>query len=289
MATIQVGNRRVGDGQPVFIIAEIGINHNGDLDIAKKLISLAVGAGCDAVKFQKRTPEICVPRNQWDIPRETPWGLISYIEYKKKIELGEREYRAIDDYCKSSGILWFSSCWDEPSVDFMEQFAPPVYKVASASLTDDGLLQKLKSTGRPVIMSTGASTTDQVDHAVKILGTENLALLHACSAYPADSKDLNLLAIKTLKDRYGVPIGYSGHETGLATSVVPIGLGASIIERHITLDRAMWGTDQAASLGPSGISRLVRDVRLVEAAMGDGVKRVLPSEAAVMKKLRRVG
>jgi len=289
MAVLRIGDREVGEGKPCYIIGEIGINHNGDLEIAKMLIDLAAHTGCDAVKFQKRTPEICVPKDQWNIVRETPWGLMTYIDYKHRIEFGEKEYDAIDRHCREKKVAWFASCWDEPSVDFLDRFEPPCYKVASACLTDDALLLHTRAKGRPIILSTGMSTLAQIDHAIEVAGKDGLAVLHACSAYPAGYGELNLNVIPALHKRLGVPVGYSGHETGIATSVAAVALGACIVERHITLDRAMWGTDQAASLGPSGLERLIRDIRIVESAMGDGVKRLLDSEVAVMKKLRRVG
>ncbi|MFN3345009.1 MAG: N-acetylneuraminate synthase family protein [Chloroherpetonaceae bacterium] len=289
MAQVKIGNKLVGDGQPVFIIAEIGINHNGSLEIAKKMIDGAVHAGCDAVKFQKRTPEICVPKDQWNIERETPWGKMTYLEYRYKVEFTKEDYAEIDRYCKAKGILWFASCWDEPSVDFMEQFNPPCYKAASASLTDIELLKKKKSTGRPLIISTGMSTMEEIETAVEAIGTDNLLIAHATSTYPCPPEELNLKMIHTLKAKYPMcPIGYSGHETGLATTWAAVALGATFVERHITLDRAMWGTDQAASVEIGGLERLVRNIRDIEKALGDGVKRVYDSEIGPRKKLRRV-
>jgi len=283
------GGRFIGDGHPTYIIAEIGINHNGEVEIAKKLIDAAVKAGCDAVKFQKRTPEICVPRDQWDKERDTPWGRMTYIEYKKRIEFEVAEFSEIDAYCKSVGIHWFASCWDEPSVDFMEQFNPVMYKMASASLTDIPLLKKVRSTGRPIMLSTGMSTREEIHDAVKAIGTEKLMIAHSTSAYPCDPSELNLRMIKTLEQEFpGVPIGYSGHETGLATTLAAVALGASFVERHFTLDRAMWGTDHAASVEPEGMARLVRNIRDIEKAMGDGIKRIYDSELEPRKRLRRV-
>jgi N-acetylneuraminate synthase len=289
MAHVKIGNKLVGDGQPVFIIAEIGINHNGSLDIAKKMIDGAVHAGCDAVKFQKRTPEICVPKDQWNIERDTPWGRMTYLEYRYKVEFTKEDYTEIDRYCKEKGILWFASCWDEPSVEFMEQFNPPCYKAASASLTDIELLKKKKATGRPLIISTGMSTMEEIETAVEAIGTENLLIAHATSTYPCPPEELNLRMIQTLKAKYPMcPIGYSGHETGLATTWAAVALGATFVERHITLDRAMWGTDQAASVEIGGLERLVANIRDIEKAMGDGIKRVYDSELGPRKKLRRV-
>ena len=289
MTGIEIGGRSIGNREPCYIVGEIGINHNGDLEIAKMLIDLAAHTGCDAVKFQKRTPEICVPKDQWNIVRDTPWGMMTYIDYKHRIEFGEKEYGEIDHHCREKKIAWFASCWDEPSVDFIDRFEPPCYKIASACLTDDPLLRYTRAKGRPIVLSTGMSTLAQVDHAVEVLGKKDLAILHACSTYPASYEELNLNIIPALRTRFGVPIGYSGHETGIASSVAAVVLGSCIVERHITLDRAMWGTDQAASLGPSGLERLIRDIRIVESAIGDGVKRLLDSEVSVMKKLRRVG
>lgn len=286
--TIKIGNREVGDGQPCFIIAEIGINHNGDLEIARRLIDAAVNAGCDAVKFQKRTVEVVYTPEELAKPRENPFGPTNG-DLKRGLEFGLAQYREIDRYCKQRGILWFASCWDEASVDFIEQFQPPCYKIASACLTDDGLLRHHRRYGRPIILSTGMSTLEQVDHAVEVLGKENLMLMHTNSTYPSKIEELNLRTLQTLSRRYGVPVGYSGHEVGLAPSVGAVALGACAIERHITLDRAMWGSDQAASVEPQGFERLVKDIRAVEKAMGDGVKRVYESEIPIMKKLRRKG
>jgi N-acetylneuraminate synthase len=286
MKPLNIGPKTVGPDCPCFIIGEIGINHNGDVDIAKRLIRIAAAAGCDAVKFQKRTPEICVPAAQRNIMRETPWGYISYMEYREKVEFGFDEYSQIDEYCKANNVLWCASCWDEPSVDFIEQFDVPFFKIASASLTDEGLLKRNRATGRPVMLSTGMSTIEQVDRAVEILGKDDLVLLHAVSTYPARYDELNLRVIGTLRDRYGVPIGYSGHETGLASSVASVALGAAVVERHITLDRSMWGSDQAASLEPSGLTRLVRDIRLVETSLGSPEKRVLERELPIVERLR---
>jgi N-acetylneuraminate synthase len=289
MNTFRVSpNRIIGTGHPVYIIAEIGINHNGSLDIAKKLIDEAVVAGCDAVKFQKRTPELCTPKDQWHLERDTPWGRMSYINYRHMVELGFDEYSEIDGYCKEKGIDWFVSCWDEVAVDFMEQFNPGVYKFASASLTDHALIEKVKQTGKPYILSTGMSTMGEIGEAVDKFGTDNLLIAHSTSAYPCPPQELNLRMIETLAELYPeTPIGYSGHETGLATTVAAVSMGACFVERHFTLDRAMWGSDHAASVEPQGMQKLVRDIRDVELSMGDGVKRVYESELGAMKRLRR--
>jgi N-acetylneuraminate synthase len=288
MATVTIGNRVVGDGEPCFVIAEIGINHNGDLAIAKKLIGAAVVAGCDAVKFQKRTPELCVPPEQRGLMRETPWGVMSYLEYKNRIEFGHAEYAEIDAWCRAHGILWFASCWDEPSVDFIEAFEPVCYKIPSASVTDEDLLRRIRKTGRPVMLSTGMSTMDEVRRAVSLLDRRQLLIAQSTSSYPCPPDDLNLRVIQTLRAEFDCPIGYSGHETGLQTTYAAVTLGASFIERHITLDRAMWGTDQAASVESGGLIRLVRDIRTIERAMGDGIKRLYPSELPSRQRLRRV-
>jgi len=286
---IKIGNRIIGDGQPVFIIGEIGINHNGDLEIAKKMIEGAKHAGCDAVKFQKRTPELCVPKDQWNLERDTPWGRITYLEYRHKVEFGKEEYEEIDRYCKELGIMWFASCWDEPSVDFIEQFNPPLYKTPSASLTDFELLKKHKALNKPIMMSTGMSTMEQIEAAVNFFGMENLLLAHATSSYPCKNEELNLRMIETLRKKYPtVPIGYSGHEVGLAPTWAAVAVGACFVERHITLDRAMWGTDQAASVEMGGLQRLVSNIRDIEIALGDGIKKVYESEKSQIQKLRRV-
>ena len=286
-AAVSIGDRLVGEGHPSYIIAEIGINHNGDIDLARRLISVAVAAGCDAVKFQKRTVDVVYTAEELTKPRESPFGTTNG-DLKRGLEFGHDQYRLIDRYCREVKMPWFASCWDEKSVDFIDQFDVPCFKIASASLTDDRLLRHTRSKGKPVILSTGMSTIEQIDHAVEVLGTEDLILLQACSVYPAHYPELNLRAIKTLRERYGLPVGYSGHETGLPSTVAAVALGACCLERHITLDRAMWGSDQAASLEPNGISKIVSYVRIVEQSLGDGVKRVLEREQPVIKKLRRV-
>jgi N-acetylneuraminate synthase len=286
---VQIGTRVVGPGRPVFVIAEIGINHNGSLELAKKLIDGASLAGVDAVKFQKRTPELCVPRDQWERERDTPWGRMTYIEYRRKVEFGEAEYAAIDRHSRERGMLWFASCWDEPSVDFMERFDPPCYKLASASLTDHELIRAKRRTGRPLIVSTGMSTLDEIDAAVEVAGQHELLIAHATSTYPCPVSELNLRMLGTLATRFPeCPIGYSGHETGLAPTWAAVAMGATFVERHITLDRAMWGSDQAASVEISGFMRLVSNIRDIEGSLGDGVKRVYPAEQAQKAKLRRV-
>ena len=288
MAEVRIGNTAVGDGYRCFIVAEIGINHNGDVDLARNLIDVAVSAGCNAVKFQKRTIDVVYTPEELARPRESPFGTTN-AELKYRLEFGFDEYFEIDAYCRAKGIPWFVSCWDEASVDFIAQFDVPCHKIASASLTDDDLLGHVRRQGQPIILSTGMSSMEEVEHAVRVLGRGELILLHSCSTYPAYYEELNLRIIPMLRRRFGVPVGYSGHETGLPSSVAAAALGAAMIERHVTLDRSMWGSDQAASLEPNGLHRLVRDIRLVEQAMGDGVKRVLERELPVMQKLRRVG
>jgi N-acetylneuraminate synthase len=288
MSEIQVGSQLIGDGHPCYLIGEIGINHNGSIELAKNLIATAKNAGWNAVKFQKRTIGIVYTAEELAKPRESPFGETNG-DLKRGLEFGLERYRKINEFCEETEIPWFASCWDEPSVDFIEQFPVPAYKIASASLTDDALLKRTRKTGKPIMLSTGMSTYEEVDHAVDILGKENLILIHTCSAYPSHYPELNLRVIPELRKRYGVPVGYSGHETGIPSSVAAAAIGACVIERHITLDRSMWGSDHAASLEPSGITRLARDIRLVEQSMGDGVKRVEEREIAVMKKLRRVG
>jgi N-acetylneuraminate synthase len=286
---IKVDDITIGDNHPCFVIGEIGINHNGSVEIAKKIIEGAKSAGCDAVKFQKRTPEICTPKDQWYIERDTPWGRMTYIDYRYKVEFGIDQYSEIDKYCKEIGIIWFASCWDEEAVDFIGQFNPPLYKTASASLTDNDLLVKHKNLKKPLIISTGMSTINEIEDAIEVFGLENLLIAHSTSSYPAKNNELNLRMINTLKEKYpGVPIGYSGHEVGLAPTWAAVSLGASFVERHITLDRAMWGTDQAASVEIGGFQRLISNIRDIEASLGDGVKKVYDSEIPVMKKLRRV-
>lgn len=294
-AVVDIGGRRIGEGQPVYVIAEIGINHNGSVELARQLIKGAKKAGADAVKFQKRTPEICVPRDQWQVERETPWGRMSYLEYRRKVELGHAEYEEIDRCCKDLDIDWTASCWDEESVDFIEPFDPPFYKMASASLTDIPLLHKARSTGRPMMLSTGMSTMDEIAAAVHAIGTTdaggrpNLLIAHSTSTYPCRLEELNLKMILTLKRLYpSVPIGYSGHEVGLAPSFAAVALGATFLERHITLDRAMWGSDQAASVEIGGFERLVSNVRDIQTALGDGIKRLYESEIGPRARLRRV-
>jgi len=284
---VKIGNKLVGPGNPCYVIAEIGINHNGDFEIAKQLIQMSAEAGCDAVKFQKRTPELCVPLDQRNVMRETPWGQMTYMDYRYKVEFDEKQYQELADFAAKFDVHLFASPWDVESVDFLVKMKHPVIKIPSASITDIELLEKIASTGLPVIMSTGMSTMDQIDKAVSVLNKENLLIAHSTSAYPCDPAELNLKMIPVLQDRYQVPIGYSGHETGLQTTVAAVTLGACFVERHVTLDRAMWGSDQSASVEPPGVQRLVRDIRTVESALGDGIKKVYESELKPMSRLRK--
>lgn len=289
VSNMKIGNHTIGEGQPAYLIAEIGINHNGDLDIAKKLIDNAVSYGFQAVKFQKRTVDVVYSREELDRPRESPFGTTNG-DLKRGLEFGREEYQEIDNYCRERNIAWFCSPWDEGSVDFLEAFNPVCYKIASASMTDTGLLRHAKATGRPLIVSTGMSTLEEIDTAVEALSGAPFMLMHTTSTYPSKDADLNLATIKTLRDRYGVPIGYSGHEVGVMPSVMAVvGFGAVAVERHITLDRAMWGSDQAASLEPRGMELLSTYISTWPVVRGDGVKRVLDDELPIKAKLRRVG
>jgi N-acetylneuraminate synthase len=288
--TVSIGSRTIGGGRPTYVVAEIGLNHNGDVEIAKQLIDVAADAGADAVKFQKRTPDLATPAHMRDMLRETPWGTMTYLQYRHRVEFGRDEYIEIGDHAVMRGLEWFASPWDVPSVEFLEDLGVAAHKVASASLTDHGLLAALRDTGKPVILSTGMSTMDQIDAAVEVLGTDRLVLMHATSTYPMEPDEANLRMIPALRERFaGVPVGYSGHERGLQISIAAVALGAVAVERHITLDRTMWGSDHAASLEPVGLQHLVRDIRIIESALGDGVKRVYPGEMAPMAKLRLVG
>jgi len=286
---MKIGDKLIGDGHQTYVIAEIGINHNGDLDVAKKMIDAAVNANADAVKFQKRTPDVCTPLDQQSKMRQTPWGYITYLDYRYKVEFGKEEYAEIDRYCKEKGIDWFVSVWDEGSVDFMEKFNTHAYKLPSASLTDSPLLRKVRSTGRPIIISTGMSTMEEIRKGVEVVGEENLAIMHSTSSYPCDPGELNLKMIETLKKEFpNLPIGYSGHEVGLVPSAVAVALGACMVERHLTIDRSMWGSDQSASVEPGGFRKLVKYIRVTEQGLGDGVKQVYESEMGPREKLRRV-
>lgn len=284
---VLIGNTSVGHGRPIYIVGEIGINHNGSVEIAKKLIKAAHDAGMDAVKFQKRTPELCVPKEQRDRMRNTPWGYISYMDYRHKVEFGVSEYEEINEYCEDLGIAWFASSWDIPSLKFMEYFSPPAHKISSAMLTDRSLLIEAKATERPIILSTGMSTMEEIHTAVSTIGTENLILCHTTSSYPCAPEELNLNMIQKLREYYSCPVGYSGHEVGLIPSAIAVALGACLVERHITLDRSMWGSDQSASIEPHGLQKLVKYIRVTEKALGDGVKKIYDSELPSREKLRK--
>jgi N-acetylneuraminate synthase len=286
IASVEIAGKRVGPGCPTYIVAEIGINHNGEVAIAKKLIDAAALAGCDAVKFQKRTPETCVSPEQRNVMRETPWGIMSYLDYRNRVEFGAAQYAAIDEHCRDRGIAWFASCWDLPAIDFLERFSPACYKIASATLTNDDLLKRINGLGRPVILSTGMSTMDEIRHAVSLLDRSRLVITHTTSTYPCKPEELNLRTMHTLAAEFGCPVGYSGHEVGLQTTLAAVAIGACLVERHITLDLAMWGSDHAASVEPQGLIRLVRDIRIIEQALGDGNKVVYDSELSIRRKLR---
>lgn len=284
---VKVGNKIVGDNHPCFVIAEIGINHNGCLETAKKLINVAHAYGCDAVKFQKRTVEDVYTKEELQAPRHSVFGETNG-DLKYGLEFGYDEYKTIDEHCKNLGILWFASCWDKKSVDFMEQFDVCAYKIPSALITDIELLKYTKATNKPILISTGMSTLDEVDKALEVVGLENTVIYHCTSTYPSENSELNLNVIKALKEKYDCPIGYSGHEKGIVSSTIAVVLGACSVERHITLDRTMWGSDQAASLEPEGLRKMIRDIRNVKTFLGDGIKKVYDSELPIKKKLRKI-
>lgn len=281
-----IGNKTISDDSPCFIIAEIGINHNGSIDLAKRMIDEAVMAGCDAVKFQKRTVTKVYTPEELDVYRPNYYGNTNR-DLKLGLELSYEDYCEIDKYCKAKKIMWFASCWDIDSVDFIEQFDVPCHKIASALLTDDDFLYKIKSTGKPVLLSTGMSTMEEIRHAVSILGEDNLVIYQCTSTYPTEHKEINLRVIEEFRREFSCPIGYSGHEKGLLPSILAVELGASSVERHITIDRTLWGSDQAASLEPEGLRRMVRDIREVKTILGNGNKIVYESEIPVKNKLRK--
>lgn len=284
---VKIADKYIGDGFPCFIIAEIGINHNGSVSLAKKMIDIALTTGCDAVKFQKRTVDVVYTQKELAKERKSVFGNTNG-DLKRGLEFGIEQYVEIDRYCKEKGIMWFASCWDEQSVDFIEQFDVPCYKIASASITDDNLLKHIKAKGKPILLSTGMSTLDQIKHAVKILGEDNLIIYHCTSTYPTNAAETNLRVIETFKKEFDCPIGYSGHERGVTPSILAVALGACSVERHITVDRTNWGSDQAASLEMAGLYHLVRDIRQVPDLLGDGKKIVYSSELPIIEKLRRV-
>jgi N-acetylneuraminate synthase len=282
--TVKIGNILVGEGQPTFIIAELGINHNGNMDVVKKLIDTAILSGCNAVKFQKRHIPTVYTKEELETPRESVFGKTNG-DLKRGLELKSEQYKEIDRYCRGKGMLWFASPWDVKSVDYLNWFDPPCYKIPSALITNDELLRYVASKEKPMLISTGMSTLEEIDHAMDTVGEDNVILYHCTSTYPTDHYEANLSVIKTLKERYNCPIGYSGHERGVTTSVLAVSLGACSVERHITLDRTLWGSDQAASLEPSGLVRLVRDIRMLPELMGDGIKKIYDSEIPIRKKL----
>jgi N-acetylneuraminate synthase len=285
---IQIGNALIGDDYPVFIIAEAGINHNGDINLARKLVDVAIAAGCNAVKFQKRNPDEAVPEGQKSVRRETPWGTMTYLEYRKKVEFGQAQYDEINRYCKEKEMMWIASAWDVSSVEFLRRYDLPAFKIPSALITDRAYLNILRKLDKPLIVSTGMAEIQLVKKVVDFLGEEKIILLHTVSSYPAKPENINLNVIKTYHDLFNCVVGYSGHEVGLQITLAAVSLGAKVIERHITLDRSMWGTDQAASVEPGGLMRLTRDIRIIESALGDGKKRMLPEELQVEEKLRKV-
>jgi len=273
-----------------FIIAEIGINHNGSLDIAKKLIDNAIGMGCDVVKFQKRNPDICVPEHQKEVMRNTPWGDMTYLEYKQRIEFGKEEYDEIDRYCKERGIEWFASAWDLDSQEFLKQYNCKYNKIASAMLTHKKLLETVAQEGKYTFISTGMSTMEQVEKVVKIFRKYDCSfeLMHCNSSYPTEDRHANLSCIKTLRKRFDCNVGYSGHEKGIQITLAAAVLGVTSIERHITLDRFMYGSDQFASVNPTDLIKLCKLVRVIESAIGDGKKTLREEENDIMNKLRKV-
>lgn len=271
----------------VFVIAEIGINHNGDLDIAKRLIDMAKRCDCDAVKFQKRTIDVVYTKEVLDAPRESPWGT-TQRQQKEGLEFGEKQYDEIDAYCKSVGIEWFASAWDVPSQKFLRKYDARHNKVASAMVTHPDFLEAVAEERKPTFLSTGMCSYEEVDRAVAIFKKHNcpVVLLHTVSEYPAPEDVLNIACMHALRSRYGVPVGYSGHEASVSPSVIAAAQGAVAVERHITLDRAMYGSDQAASLEEAGLRDMVAMIRKIPVVLGDGEKRITSKEVTVASKLR---
>lgn len=276
-----------GPAQNCYVIAEVGINHNGSLDIARDLIDMAIASGCDAVKFQKRTIDVVYPPDVLDAPRESPWGT-TQREQKEGLEFGKEEYDEIDRYCRQREIDWFGSAWDEQSLDFLASYDPPHHKVASAMLTNEGFVEAVASLNTHTYISTGMSEWTHVDRAVEIFRSAGtpFTLMHTVATYPMPDEQANIAAMLALKERYDCPVGYSSHEVGLICSMLAAALGATALERHITLDRAMYGSDQAASLERPGLERMIRDIRLLPKIMGDGGKRILDEERPIAEKLR---
>ena len=286
---ISLGNVKVGEGLPPVFVAEIGVNHDGQVDTAMRLVKDAWLAGAHMVKFQKRTPRLCVPKNYWNTPRESRWGTIPYIEFRERMEFGRAEFERLDALCKGKNIPWFASCWDVEALEFIEEFDPPCHKVASPCLTDKGLLEAMVDTGRPLIVSTGMSSPSEIAEAVSILqgAWERVIICHTTSVYPTPKEMMNLRYIRTLKEKFlDVVVGYSGHERGIIATFGAIALGASYIERHITYDRMKPG-DHSASIEPWQFYQMGTDGTALWASLGDGVKRVYDGEKANARKLRK--
>jgi N-acetylneuraminate synthase len=286
---IKLGNRNIGDSEPVYLIAEIGINHNGDLQIAKKLIDATWATGWDCVKFQKRTPDICVPEDQKNIMKQTPWGEITYLEYKNKIEFQKYEYDYIDKYTREKPLNWTASVWDLPSLEFLVQYDVPFLKIPSAKITDKKLVEQAAKIGKPIFISSGMSTLKEVDEAINIIEkhlSKKYVLLHCNSTYPAKLEELNMQMIISLRERYNCLVGYSGHEFEIMPATLAPVYGACVIERHVTLDHNMWGTDHSASIEIRGMDFLAKRIHSVKAIAGDGVKIIYSEEEKMRRKLR---
>lgn len=284
---IKIANKQIDNNSKTFFIAEIGINHNGSIKNAEKLIKECKKAGADAVKFQKRTIEKVYSSDELMKPRDSVFGKTNG-DLKRGLEFSKTDYQKIDKICKDLDIIWFASCWDIESVDFMEDMNVPCYKIASASLTDKDLLNYTKNTNKPIILSTGMSTEDEIEKATRIIGEDKLIILHCTSSYPCAIDELNLSYIHKLKEKYKCPIGYSGHEVGLSTTLAAVAMGAKVVERHVTLDRSLWGSDQSASIEPVGLNKLIRDIKAFEQALGDGKKIVYDTEKPILEKLRKI-
>jgi len=286
---IKIGNCFIGDNEPVYLIAEIGINHNGDVQIAKKLIDAAWATGWNCAKFQKRTPDICVPENQKNVLKQTPWGEMTYLAYKHKVEFQKNEYDYINKYAKEKPVDWTTSVWDLPSLEFMMQYDVPFLKIPSAKITDTELIEQTAKTGKPLFISSGMSTMEEIDKAINIIEkhlSKNYVLFHCNSSYPAKLDELNLNMIKTLKERYNCLVGYSGHEEEIMPSTIAPIYGACVVERHVTLDHNMWGTDQKASLEIRGMDILTKRINEVKTISGDGIKIISNEELKIREKLR---
>ena len=284
---VQIGNRLIGHNHPIFMVAELGINHNGDIEVCKKMIDMVINTGWDAVKFQKRTIDRVYSREKLEKPRESPFGTTNG-DLKRGLEFEEEHYNEIARYCKQKGIMWFGSAWDEDSVDFLESFNVPCHKVASAMLTHKNFLKKLRETEKPIILSTGMSSFEQMGKAVDILGEDDLIILHCTSTYPTAEHEHNINFIKNLRKYFNCPIGYSGHGVGIWPTIIAAAHGACVLERHITLDRAMFGSDQSASLERKGMEIISELSKLIPKYLGDGKKRIYESEKPIIEKLRRV-